>query len=431
MEEIKNIPHKEKLKRVVIVGGGFAGLKLARQLNKKLFQVILIDRFNYHQFQPLLYQVATAGLEPSSMVFPFRKVFQNTPSFHFRLCNATRVVSEMNILETDIGYIEYDYLVIATGGDTNFFGNATLKGNTLTLKSIPEALHIRNHILDSFESALNTKDDNEVESLLSFVIVGGGPTGVEIAGALAELRKYVLPKDYPELDNSRMKVTIIDAAPKLLGAMSEKSSVNVHRFLKKLSVDVILNCTVNGYDGNVVELSNGMKLRSSNVFWVAGITANSLNGLPPESHTRGARIEVDSFNKIKNHGNIYAIGDTCLMTEEQYPKGHPQVAQVAIQQARLLAKNLERLNKGRQPDAFHYKDRGSMATVGRNLAVADLYFLHLGGLPAWLIWLFVHLMAIVGAKNRLFIFLNWMWSYFTFDQSLRLLISTKPESNRK
>lgn len=431
MEEIKYIPQKENLKRVVIIGGGFAGLKLARQLNKKIFQVILIDRFNYHQFQPLLYQVATAGLEPSSVVFPFRKVFQRTPSFHFRLCNATRVVSEKNILETDIGYIEYDYLVIATGCDTNFFGNGALKDNTLTLKSIPEALDIRNHILSSFEHALNTKDDDEVESLLIFVIVGGGPTGVELAGALSEIKKYVLPKDYPELDNSRMKVKIIDAAPRLLGAMSEKSSANALRFMKKLSVDVILNCTVNGYDGKIVELSNGTKIRSSNVFWVAGITANSLSGLPPESHTRGARIGVDSFNRINDFGNIYAIGDTCLMTEEDYPKGHPQVAQVAIQQARLLAGNLERLNKGRQPKAFHYKDRGSMATVGRNLAVADIYSLHLGGLPAWLIWLFVHLMAIVGAKNRLFIFLNWMWSYITFDQSLRLLISTRPRGHER
>jgi len=428
MEEIKNIPASGKLKRVVIIGGGFAGLKIAGKLNKELFQVILIDRFNYHQFQPLLYQVATAGLEPSSIGFPFRKVFQKTSSFHFRLCNATKVIPEEHILETDIGYIRYDYLVVATGCDTNFFGNSMLKDNAMTLKSIPEALYIRNHILHSFESALSTQNDAEVDELLHFVIVGGGPTGVELAGAIAEMRKYVLPKDYPELDNRRMKVTIIDAASRLLGTMSEKSSENALRFMKKLSVEVLTDCTVNGYDGSVVELGNGEKIRSANVFWVAGITGNSLNGIPQEVHTRGRRIEVDSFNRIKDDRSVFAIGDTCLMTEEKYPKGHPQVAQVAIQQARLLASNLERDVKGRPMKPFHYIDKGSMATVGRNLAVADISFLHLGGLPAWMIWLFVHLMAIVGAKNRLFIFLNWMWSYFTFDQSLRLLISSKQKA---
>jgi NADH:ubiquinone reductase (H+-translocating) len=427
MEEIKNIPHSGKQKRVVIIGGGFAGLKLARKLNKKIFQVILIDRFNYHQFQPLLYQVATAGLEPSSIVFPYRKVFQKTSSFHFRLCSATRVIPEEHILETDIGYISYDYLVIATGCDTNFFGNGMLRDNAMTLKSIPEALYIRNHILHSFESALTTHNDAEVDELLHFVIVGGGPTGVELAGALAEMRKYVLPKDYPELDNSRMKVTIIDAASNLLGSMSEKASRNALRFMKKLSVNVITDCTVKGYDGSVVELGNGEKIKSANAFWVAGISGNSLNGIPEKAHTRGYRIEVDSFNRVKDDRCIFAIGDTCLMTEDKFPKGHPQVAQVAIQQARLLASNLEKEIKGRPMKPFHYNDKGSMATVGRNLAVVDLHFIHIGGLPAWMIWLFVHLMAIVGVKNRIFIFLNWMWSYFTLDQSLRLLISTRQE----
>jgi NADH:ubiquinone reductase (H+-translocating) len=431
MEEIKNIPQKGKLKRVVIIGGGFAGLKLARLLNKRLFQVILIDKLNYHQFQPLLYQVATSGLEPSSIAFPFRKVFQKTVAFHFRLCSATRVIPGEHILETDIGSIEYDYLVIATGGDTNFFGNNMLKENAMTLKSIPEALYMRNHILQSFERALTTQNDDEVDELLNFVIVGGGPTGVELAGALAEMRKYVLPKDYPELDNMKMKVTIIDATSKLLGTMSEKSSLNALKFMKRLAVNVITGCTVKGYDGKVVELGNGDKIRSANVFWVAGITANNLNGIAPEMLTRGARIEVDSFNKVKLYDSVYAIGDTSLMTEEEYPKGHPQVAQAAIQQARLLAENLEKGLKGKTLKPFHYKDKGSMATVGRNLAVADIYFLHIGGLPAWMIWLFVHLMAIVGAKNRLFIFLNWMWNYFTFDQSLRLLISTRQDDNQK
>jgi len=430
MEEIKNIPPKGNLKRVVIVGGGFAGLKIARKLDKKLFQVVLIDRFNYHQFQPLLYQVATAGLEPSSIVFPFRKVFQETISFHFRLCSAKRVVPEEHLLETDIGYIQYDYLVVATGCDTNFFGNDNVRENAMTLKSIPEALDIRNHILHSFERALTTHNDAEVDELLHFVIVGGGPTGVELAGALAEIRKYVVPKDYPELDNERMRVTLIDAGPKLLGSMSEESSRKALRFMKKLSVNVIVNCAVKGYDGSVVELGNGEKIKSVNVFWVAGIAANSLGGIQEKVKTFGGRIEVDSFNRINNHEDIFAIGDNCLMTEEKFPKGHPQLAQVAIQQAKLLALNLKKEIRGKKMKPFHYNDKGSMATIGRNLAVADLHFLHFGGLFAWLIWLFVHLMAIVGAKNRIIIFLNWMWHYFTLDQSLRLLISTKPE-NRK
>jgi NADH:ubiquinone reductase (H+-translocating) len=430
MEEINNIPPKGSLKRVVIVGGGFAGLKIARKLDKKLFQVVLIDRFNYHQFQPLLYQVATAGLEPSSIVFPFRKVFQETISFHFRLCSAKRAVPEEHILETDIGYIQYDYLVVATGCDTNFFGNENVRENSMTLKSIPEALDIRNHILNSFESALTTHNEAEVDELLNFVIVGGGPTGVELAGALAEIRKYVVPKDYPELDSERMRVTLIDAGPKLLGSMSEESSSKALRFMRKLSVNVIVNCTVKGYDGSVVELGNGEKINSVNVFWVAGIAANKLDGIHAKVKTPGGRIEVDSFNRINNHEDIFAIGDNCLMTEEKFPKGHPQLAQVAIQQAKLLALNLKKEIRGKKMKPFHYNDKGSMATIGRNLAVADLHFLHFGGLFAWLIWLFVHLMAIVGAKNRIIIFLNWMWHYFTLDQSLRLLISTKPE-NRK
>jgi NADH:ubiquinone reductase (H+-translocating) len=427
MEEMKNIPEKGIRKRVVIIGGGFAGLKLARCLDRKIFQVILLDKNNYHQFQPLFYQVATAGIEPSSIAFPFRKVFRKDDAFYFRLCTASRVIHNEKIIETDIGALEYDHLVIATGCDTNFFGNADLKESALTLKTISEALYIRNHILQSFEKALNTRSEEEIDSLLSFVIVGGGPTGVELAGALAEMRKYILPKDYPELDQRKMKVTIIDATSKLLGSMSEKASRNALRFIKKLSAEVRLNCTVEGYTDNQLELGNGERIRSSNVFWVAGIKGNSIEGISPETYTKGARLSVDSFNRVRGYEDIYAIGDNCLMTEEKFPGGHPQVAQVAIQQAKTLAGNLKNISRGRAMRPFRYSDKGSMATIGRNLAVADIGFIRIGGFPAWALWLFVHLMSIVGTKNRLFIFLNWMWSYFTFDQSLRLLIKTKNE----
>ena len=431
MEEITNIPGKGKRKRVLIIGGGFAGLKLARRLDRKIFQVILLDKNNYHQFQPLFYQVATAGLEPSAISFPYRKVFQKAGSFHFRVCTVTKVIPEIKIVETSIGSLEYDYLVIATGCDTNFFGNNTLKELTMPLKTIPEALFIRNHILNSFEKALTTHNEDEIDALLTFVIVGGGPTGVELSGALAEMRKYILPKDYPELDNRKMRVIIIDAGPKLLGSMSEKASRNALRFMHMLNVEVRLNCSVKGFSGNNVELGNGEKIKSFNVFWVAGIKGNGLEGLPDEVYKKGVRIAVDEFNKVQGFENIYAIGDTCLMTEDKYPAGHPQVAQVAIQQAKTLVHNLKRESKGKPLKPFHYIDKGSMATIGRNLAVADLGFIRISGLPAWMLWLFVHLMSIVGTKNRLFIFINWMWSYFTFDQSLRLLITTKSDDTEQ
>ncbi|HUW93894.1 MAG TPA: NAD(P)/FAD-dependent oxidoreductase [Bacteroidales bacterium] len=425
MIPVTNIPDPGLRKRVVIAGGGFAGLKLARKLDRRLFQVILLDRQNYHQFQPLFYQVATSGLEPSAIAFPFRKIFQNEEAFHFRLCQVLKVLPDTREVETDIGSLHYDFFVIAIGCDTNFFGNKDLQKRTMTLKSIPEALDIRNHILQSFEAALNTPEENRSSSLLAFVIVGGGPTGVELAGALAEMKKYILPKDYPELDPARMQVTLIDSNAKLLGSMSEKASASALRFVKKLGVNVILNTFVREYTDNRVLLSNGENIVSSNVFWVAGISGNIMQGIRKESIGRGYRLLVDKFNLVNGHDNVFAIGDNCLMVTDKYPAGHPQVAQVAIQQGRLLAGNLKRVVKGQSPKEFVYKDRGSMATVGRNLAVADIHLLKFSGFPAWVIWLFVHLMSIVGTKNRLFIFLNWMWNYLTFDQSLRLVIKTK------
>lgn len=422
MNIIANIPPSGKRRRVVIVGGGFGGLKLARELDRDLFQVVLLDRQNYHQFQPLLYQVATAGLEPSSIAFPFRKIFQKSEAFYFRLCEVNMVFSEKKTVDTDIGLIDYDLLVIATGGSTNFFGNIKLKEQAMTLKSIPEALSIRNHLLQSIEEALNSEEKDAMISLMTFLIVGGGATGVELAGALAEMKKYILPKDYPELDPGIMTVTLIDASPRLLGSMSIFASENALKYLKKLGVNVILNTQVKEYTGDTVILGNDLSMKAANVFWVAGIQGNNLNGLEDAITEKGLRLNVDQFGRVLNHSDIFAIGDTCLMKTEKYPGGHPQVAQVAIQQGRLLAKNLKRQIRGKPLKRFEYSDKGYMATVGRNLAVADLKHMKFGGFTAWALWLFVHLMSIVGTKNRLFIFLNWMWSYITFDQSLRLVI---------
>lgn len=431
MEHITNIPPPGERKRVVIVGGGFAGLKLARKLDNDLFQVILLDRQNYHQFQPLFYQVATAGLEPSSIAFPFRKIFQKTDAFHFRLCEVTRVKPEMKEVDTDIGSLTYDYLVVATGGITNFFGNTTIQKTTMTLKSVPDALAIRNHILASFEKALNKDNEDEINSLLTFVIVGGGATGVELAGALAEMKKYILPKDYPELDQHKMQVIIIDASGKLLGSMSEQASKNSLKYIKRLGINVMLNAQVKDCTVDRVVLNDGREIKSSNVFWVAGIKGSNLEGIDSSLIGRGYRVTVDRFNRVKGYEDIFAIGDTCLMQTEKFPGGHPQVAQVAIQQGRLLAANLRRSSRGMTMKEFEYSDKGSMATVGRNLAVADLNVMRFRGFTAWALWLFVHLMSIVGTKNRLFIFLNWMWSYFTFDQSLRLMIKTSTTIEEK
>ncbi|MBP6065133.1 NAD(P)/FAD-dependent oxidoreductase [Bacteroides sp.] len=417
-----DIPDKKKKKRVIIVGGGFGGLKLARQLKNKNFQIVLFDRNNHHLFQPLLYQVATAGVEPSAISFPFRKIFHKRKDVHIRICEVQRVIPEKNTLETSIGTLGYDYLVIATGCDTNFFGNDELAQQTLSLKTTAEALYNRNQILDSFEQAQNTNDLLARQALMTFVIVGGGATGIELSGALAEMREYILPHDYPDLDVAHMRITLIDAGSRLLAAFSEKSSDEVKACLAKRGVEIKVNCKVETYENNILTLGDGSIISTANVFWVAGVKANSLSGLPLEVYGAGNRLKVDAYNRVCGYENIFSIGDTALMVLPDYPKGHPQVVQPAIQQARLLVRNLNRLVENRPMQPFIYHNKGSMATVGRNHAVVELKRMRFSGFPAWIVWLFVHLMSIVGVKNRLFILLDWMWSYFTHDPSLRLII---------
>ena len=430
MKNIAGIPENGK-KRVVIIGGGFAGLKLAKSLKKSEFQIVLIDKNNYHQFQPLFYQVATAGLEPSAISFPLRKAFQNQQHIHFRIASLEKVDTENQAIRTDIGQLSYDYLVLALGADTNYFGNQNIKRNAIPMKSLGEAINLRNTILTNFEKALNETEDTVIDSLLNIVIVGGGPTGTELAGALAEMKKYILPKDYPELDFSRMKIYLLEAASKVLNGYSEVSSVKGKKYLDGLGVQVMTDTFVKDYDGKSVLLADGKTIATDTLIWAAGIKGNPVHGLGTDIIGRGGRLKVNTHNLVENHDNIYAIGDIALMSTEKYKNGHPQVAQVAIQQAGLLAKNLKRQAKGQTLKGFKYLDKGSLATVGRNLAVADLPFVSFQGFFAWVLWLFVHLMAILGVKNRLFVFINWAWSYLTYDQSLRLLIKPRKDSGKE
>ncbi|MDD6210761.1 MAG: NAD(P)/FAD-dependent oxidoreductase [Bacteroidales bacterium] len=421
MEPISNIPSRHGKKRIVIIGGGFAGIILARKLNERKFQVVLVDRFNFHQFQPLFYQVATAGLAPSAISFPLRKVFHKKKDLHYRMCEATRIVPEKNILETTIGEVSYDYLVIASGCTTNFYGNEQLRENTYPLKSTAEALSMRNHILLSLENAISAPNERERRKYMNFVIVGGGATGVELSGALSEMRRYAFPKDYPELDFGKMKIYLVEAASGLLTAFPPDLSASVEKHLKKMDVELLLNAAVTAYEGDKLTLSTGQTIETSTVIWVAGVTGNKIEGLKEDDWFKG-RIKVDGFNKVDGYDNIFAIGDIALMMNEEYPKGHPQVAQVAIQQATHLVKNLKAASEGKPFQPFIYKNKGSMATVGRNAAVVELGFLHLKGFPAWFLWCFVHLVTIMGMENKLNIFIHWMWSYFTNDQALRILV---------
>lgn len=416
------------MKKIVIIGAGFAGLRLARKLKNKNFEIWLIDKNNYHQFQPLFYQVATSGLEPSSIAFPLRKLFQKQNNIHVRCAEVTEIFSDKKYIATTSGSFNYDYLVIASGAGTNFFGNETIQKNALPMKSVSEALYLRNTILQNLESALTTEDEETKKALLNIVIVGGGPTGVEVSGALAEMKRTVLPKDYPELDFKTMTIYLVEAGPKTLGTMSEKASSKSQQYLKELGVNVLTSTQVNSYDGNEVIFSNGNKIITKNLIWAAGVKGNLIKGLPENSVAKGNRIKVNRYNEVENLSNVFALGDIAYMVTEKYTNGHPQVATVANEQADILVKNLLNLQQHKPLVKFEYNDRGSMATVGRNLAVVDLPFIKFQGFIAWLFWMFLHLMLILGVKNKLLVFINWMWKYFTFDQSLRLII--KPYKNK-
>ena len=419
-----NIPNSDK-KRVVIVGGGFGGLKLAQDISKEYYQIVLIDRNNYHQFQPLFYQVATAGLEPSSIAFPFRKIFHNEKQFHFRLAEVNNIQVEAQIIETTIGEIQFDYLIIATGADTNFFGNEQIQKFAMPMKSISEALSIRNTLFQRLEDAVNASNEEEREKCMNIVIVGGGPTGVEVAGTLVEMRSYILPKDYPEMDFKKMKIVLLEGSPRVLNAMSDESCLKAKEYLLKLGVEVHNNTNVVGYDGEYVTLKNETKIPTKTLIWSAGVKGNSISGFNENVYLPGGRFAVDEFNQILGTKNIFALGDVACMQSEKYPKGHPQMAQPAIQQGKNLAKNLKRIAENSNLIPFEYKDLGSMATVGRNKAVVELPNYKFQGFFAWAVWMVVHLKSILGIRNRFLVFLNWVWNYLTYNLSLRLIITHK------
>lgn len=424
LQPIPNLP-KLDLPKVVIVGAGFAGLKLAMSLRNGPFQVILLDKNNYHQFQPLLYQVATAGLEASAISFPLRKIFHGIPNVSFRMAEVLAVEHSKKRLQTDIGYLDYAYLVLAMGADTNYFGSKNIEFFSSPMKSVSEALYIRNKLISNYERAITIPKMEDRKSLMNIVIVGGGPTGVELAGAMAELRNNVFPKDYPELSFKNMKVVLIEAGPKLLASMSLEAQNHASKYLHQLGVEVLLATRVLDYDGKMVTIEGKTPIETQTLLWAAGIKPNRIEGFDSIHYAGNGRMLVNEYNQLIAVEGVYVLGDQCLMPQGNFPKGHPQVAQVAIQQAKNLAKNLLRTIKGEPLRPFQYKDLGSMATVGRKLAVVDLPFLKFQGLMAWLTWLFVHLMAILGIKNKLFIFLDWSWNYLSFDPNLRLLIKSK------
>jgi NADH dehydrogenase len=425
-----NIPETGQ-PRVVIVGAGFAGLRLARKIFKHDFQIVLIDRNNYHQFQPLFYQVATSGLEPSSISFPLRKIFQKVKNVFIRIAEVEKIIPEKKILETSLGTVWYDYLVIATGATTNFFGMESFSKNSIPMKSVSEALFLRNTLLENFEKAVTLREKNEVKKLLNVVVVGGGPTGVEVCGALAEMKKFVLPKDYPELDFSHMTITLVEANSHLLHGMSKEAGQKAFKYLNELGVEVKLAHKVLSYNGEEVELEDQENFRTKTLIWAAGVKGQMPEGIGPECVVRGNRLKVNEFNQVTGFSDVFAIGDIASMKTDTYLFGHPQVAQVALQQATNLAKNLLNIQNKIELIPFKYRDKGSMATVGRNRAVVDLQYFRFSGFPAWLVWMFIHLMSIVGVKNRLVIFINWLWNYITYDQSLRLILraDSKKEKN--
>lgn len=412
-------------KRVVIIGAGFAGMNLALKLSKSDYQVVLIDKHNYHTFQPLLYQVATGGLDATSIAYPLRKLLRKASNIYFRLAEVSNIDTDQKYLETDIGKIKYDILTIAIGSTTNFFNLPESSTSKMkSLKSIAEALDLRSFIIENFEQVLLEKEEDKKQSLMTVSIVGGGPTGVELAGAIGEMKRRMLPKDYPELDFDKMEVHLYEAMGSLLGPMSKKSQQRAEKYLKGFDVHVHLNTAVESYKNNVLTLANGEQLLTDTVIWTAGVKGAAINGLPASSFFPNGRIKVNTFNEIEGVKDAYAIGDIACMSTPEEPRGHPMVAPAAIQQGELLAKNLINIEKGKAAQPFKYLDKGSMATVGRDKAVVDFpgEKITIGGFFAWVTWMFVHLMSLVGFRNKLLVFTGWVYNYLNYDSVLRLII---------
>jgi NADH:ubiquinone reductase (H+-translocating) len=413
---------KPGCKRVVIVGGGFAGLELAKHLKDEEVEVILIDRHNYHTFQPLLYQVATGALEAETIAFPIRRMFQHHKNLNFRLADVLKINPEKNSIDTSIGEIPYNYLVLATGATTNFFGDKTLEHFTMGMKSVPEALNLRSMILQSLETAVTEKDAVEKEELMTFVIVGGGPTGTELAGALAEFRNHILTDDYPTLNPKDMRVFIVESKPRVLGVLSEEASAKAKKYLEDLEVVIYNGVRVKTFDGESLVINNGDIIKTRNVIWAAGVTGDFPEGIGEDKVVSGHRIQTDEFNKVKGYENIFAIGDVAAVITPETPNGHPGVAQAAIQQGKSLAHNLLAIIQGRETRPFKYHDKGSLATIGRNKAVADLGKVKIQGFIAWLIWCFVHLFSLIGTRNKISVFLGWIGRYFSYNGSTRIIV---------
>ncbi len=422
LNRIKERIPRNGLTRVVIIGGGFGGIELVRNLSKENVQIVLVDKHNYHSFIPLLYQVATAGLSPGDISSPLREFLQDNKNFHFRMAKVKSVDVAQKRVITSAGFLEYDKLVIATGSSTNFFGNEQLRKNAHKLREISDAIELRTKLINNFEEAIQAEDDQELEHYMNIVIVGAGPTGVELAGAIGELKKHVLPKDYPELDFEKLKIWLVEGTDRVLGAMSEKSGSRAKRYLKKFGVRVLLEKFVETYQDGVVTLSDGKKIHTQCVVWAAGAKPNSIKGLPEGSEVKG-RIKVDRYNKVYDTKDVFSIGDVAHQESIKNPKGLPMLAPVAIQQAKRLCSNLIADLHGKEMKPFNYVDKGTMTTIGRNKAVIDAPFgIKLGGFIGWFIWMFVHLFSIIGFRRKFLVFSNWIWNYITYNRGNRLII---------
>lgn len=422
--KIKNEQRAGKMKnkkQIIVVGGGFAGVSFVKEIDTDIFDVLLIDKLNHHQFQPLFYQVATSQIEPSSISFPLRYVFRKNKEIRIRLAKVNHVDIENNKINTSIGDYKYDYLVLAMGCSTNFFGNEEISKHTLTLKSTYDAIAIRNHILQIFEDIINF-DDTGKQELYNIVIVGAGPTGVELAGSFAEIKNYMLPKDYHRIDFSKLKIILIEGSKNILNNMSPQSHIDSRKYLEKLGVGILTETHVKTYDGEILTTNSGQTIKTKTVIWAAGVSANTISGISKDSIKKGNRIKVNRINKLEGAENVFVIGDMAYMETPKYPMGHPQVANVAINQGKELAKNLKNIESGKSTSEYEYKDLGTMATIGRNKSVVDLPFIHIRGFIAWLIWMFLHLMLILSVRNKLIIFINWSWAYITKNTALRIIL---------
>ncbi len=412
------------LPRIIVIGGGFGGMELINQLKGIRAQVVLFDKYNHHTFQPLLYQVATSAINTNSILYPFRKKFNNYKDFYFRLAEVTRIIPENHSIETSIGTVKYDYLVVATGSTTNYFGNESYEKLTVPLKTIEDAIALRNRFIHNFEQALLQEDAVQMNSYIDYVIVGGGPTGVEVAGAMAELKKHVLPKDYQELDMKEMDIYLVEAGPRLLAGMSEASSEKALKYLTELGVKVKLNCKIESYDGFTASFDSIEPINTKTVVWGAGVKGLQIPGLDEQAYAPAGRIKVDEYNRVSGYTNIFTIGDLASQVSEEHPRGLPMMAPPAIQQARVLAGNLKKMIKKKEETLtpFKFVNKGSMATIGKNRAVAEVASIKMGGFFAWFVWVFVHLMSLVSFRNRVAVFFSWMISYFSYDKSNRFII---------